>query len=298
MRTYRIEKKSRFSKRSPSEKKFNFLEFLLSSGDGPAIAGPDWFDDGYLDSMKRADGSYDLYQKTGRGVIKKIDGTCYAVCAIKALGREPPKEAPDHIERLKKDDGSFRIGPHKNYSDIDTTFNAVLALSACRRPVPKESATYAKSCRNDDGNYGVDKGIKSRTLIWTWEALAVLKAAGHDLSDEEKAQTENYVLSKLDREGVSDIETCYGAVVALDLMGSGLGPKKKKMIREQFENKPATACSSYEEKFKLLVIKRLIGSKKMPEAAELNGPAPVRSMKEAYYAILAGKLAAGAGGQK
>lgn len=291
MRTYRTEKKSRFSKGgSGEERRFDFFEFL-SSGDGPVIPGPDWIDDGYFDSRKCADGSYGLYQRTN-----EKDGTCYAVCAIKALGREPPKDALDHIERLKKDDGSFRIGPHKTYSDIDTTFNAVLALSVCGRPVPKESAAYAKSCRGGDGNFGVDAGFKSNTLIWTWEALFVLKAAGHDFSDEEKAQTENYVLSKLDKE--SDIETCYGALVSLDMMGSGLGPKKNKIIREhKFENKSAT---SYEEKFKLLVIKRLIGSK-MPEAVEEpDGPAPACSMKEAYYAVLAAKLASGrgVGGQK
>lgn len=294
MRTYRTEKKSRFSKGgSGEERRFDFFEFI-SSGDGTGtISGPDWIDDGYFDSRKCADGSYGLYQKTR---LNDKDGTCYAVCAIKALGREPPKDALDHIERLKKDDGSFRIGPHKTYSDIDTTFNAVLALKTCGRNVPTESATYAKSCRGGDGNFGVDAGFKSNTLIWTWEALFVLKAAGYDLPDEEKAQTENYVLSKLDREGVSDIETCYDAVVALDLIGSALGSKKKKMIKEQYENK--TIISSYEKKFKLLVINTLVGSKKMPDAVkELDGTVPC-SMKEAYYAVLAGKLATGCGGQK
>lgn len=297
MRTYNAEKRYGASSRDKTflsdaeQKRFDFFEFLLSKD--IKVAEPKWFAE-YMESMKYKDGSYAVYPGTVVGIsAQDIHGTCRAVCVMKPLGIEPPKGALEYIERRKKDDGSFRLLADSDLSNIYTTYDAALALKLGGRAVPKDSVDYAKRCRNDNGGYGWNSDYDGGgTLSWTRQALTILKAAGTELSSIEKAQTGDYILSELRGDGFGNVEFCYDALVSLDLINSRPGADEKGMILEQLENK--TPNSNYEEGFKLLVIRKLLGQRNDADTGlKSQGAAPQKMwMSEAYYAVWLAKLEA------
>lgn len=302
MRTYSFEKRhgvstegGLFSKSGSSREngEFDFFEFLLS--EGVKVAAPDWFAE-HMESMRYEDGSYGLHNKAGdANTASDLYGTCYAVCAMKSLGTEPPKEAIDYIERLKRNDGSFSLGPDRDYSDMDTTHAATLALCLCGRAVPRELGDYVTGLRNEDGSYNPRAEDSAATLASTREALTILRAAGREMSDAEKKETEKYIRSSIVERGFENVKSCYDAVLSLNLMGTALVPAELETLLEQIEKMDIT---SEEESFKAIVIRRCICDDTRPQLMDLISMKSRKLMNEVLYSILARKLAAGGWGRK
>ncbi len=316
MRTYSIEKRfgvsgdHRFSSAKAEEKKnkFDFFEFLVSDG---KVAAPGVAE--YLDTLKYPDGSYDFSVKA---VVARsapdIHGTCYAVCALKSIGVEPPKDALDYIERLKNDDddsqaipsatnipdidrlerlkkdrGSFRSGPDRWDGDMENTYWATLAMRVGGRSIPKESVDYVKSLRNLDGSYGLSRqNSDSGPLIRTRQALTIFRAAGAGLSPQEKEKSAGYILSRLGEEGFGSLDNCYDAIVSLNLLGVELGTQEREIVKIQVA---AATPSSMEKKFKAAAIKKCIGMKLPVTVADENDEEP-NSTREACYMLWLKKL--------
>lgn len=296
MRTYSFEKRhgvstggGLFSKSGSSREKegFDFFEFLLS--EDVKVAAPDWFAE-HLESMKYEDGSYGFHNKVeDANTASDLYGTCYAVCAIKSLGAESPKEAIDYIERLKKKDGSFSLGPDRDYSDMDTTHAATLALCLCGRAVPEELGEYVAGLRNEDGGYKPREEDSAATLAGTKEALTILKAAGLEMSDAEKKETEKYIRARIVERGFENVKSCYDAVLSLNLMGTTPGPAELETLMEQIEKMDIT---SEEENFNALVIRRCIRDDTRPQLMDLISIKSRKLMNEVLYSVLARKVAA------
>lgn len=322
MRTYNARKKygasteRRFlSVEGRKEKPFDFFEFLVSGG--KKLDAPDIME--YLDTLKYPDGSYDF---GARAVMlarsaPDIHGTCYAVCALKAMGMEPPSAALDYIEGLKNDEdgraiasatnipdvdslerlkeerGSFRSGPDKWDGDVENTHWAVLALRLGGRGVPKESADYASSLRNPDGSYcmGRNRGGDSGFLRRTRQALTILRAAGQEewaLFTKESEKTAGYIVSRLGEDGFGNIENCYDAIVSLNLLGVELGPEERELVGGRVN---AAKPSSVEKKFKAAVVKKCVGLELSAGKGQADDlPAPPSSAREALYALWLKKL--------
>lgn len=319
MRTYNIEKKFRASHgrhvfstvKNEEPKRFDFLEFLTSD---EKVAAPGIAE--YLDTLKYSDGSYDFSVKAvlGRRSAPDIHGTCYAICALKSMGIDPPSAALDYIECLKNDDdggqpiasatnipdidflehlkrdrGSFRSGSEKWDGDVENTYWATLALRLGGRSISKESVDYVKSLRNIDGSYGLNKqNSESAPLMRTRQALTVLKAAGDGLSPGDREKTTGYIVSRLGEEGFDSIDNCYEAIVSLNILGVELGREEREMVKLQVA---AAKPSSIEKKFKAAAIKKCIGMK-LPSAvvADENLDEEPDSTREACYMLWLKKL--------
>lgn len=294
MRTYRIEKRfggsggRAFSRAGSQQRKrgFDFFGFLLS--ESVKVAEPDWFA-GHLESMKYRDGSYGLFNKVdGAVTASDLYSTCYAVCAMKSLGIEPQKEAVSYIERLKKADGSFALGPNSDYSDMDTTHDATLALRLCERALPDGLAQYVAGLRNADGSYSTRKEDGSATLTSTRQALTILKAAGAELSGAEKERTADYVRSRIIEEGFEKIDSCYDAVLSLHMMDAAPGPDEQESLLEMVEK---ADIASEEKSFKALIIREFIGDDIRPHPPGTISGESRKLMNEVYYYVSARKLA-------
>lgn len=309
-------KTTMFAKIRPEKKKFDFLEFMISDEKvvAPGIAE-------YIDTLKYSDGSYDFRVKTvlGRSATD-IHGTCYAICALKSMGIEPPKGALDYVERLKNDDdggqpmasatnipdidflehlkrdrGSFRSGSEKWDGDIENTYWATLALRLGGRSISKESVDYVKSLRNLDGSYGLNKqNSDSAPLIRTRQALTVFQAAGAGLSPQEKEKTAGYILSRLGEDGFGSLDSCYEAVVSLNILGVELRTEERETVKIQVASaKP----NSIEKKFKAAAIKRCIGMNAVADTSDESDDEP-DSVRDACYMLWLKKLEKYTGDEK
>lgn len=263
----------------------------------------------YLESLCYPDGSYAYKSKlAGQATAADLHGTPYAACATRLLGVGPKQETLDYIDGRNNGDGTFR-GGHTRENELEGVYWCVLALKMGGREVPEESIGYVKSLRNEDGSYGLCDNHRAR-LKRTGQAMTILKLAGVELSPDEREKTAGYILERLDGdEGFGDIDACYGAVVSLNMLGSGITPEIREIAKEQTDADDDDALDSYEKKFKALMIRSCIGEtpaetqqlledEERESAALKTQPFPFRthpasfpgSAEEAYYALALRKL--------